>query len=174
MNKKPHYFYRVAEDTEVGKQLKEFMKQCNEAAETARQWVERQGADAFYESPNGMAGGVAAVEFDKAVNKEGWERMETPDEHVYFVPQEDSAIEREMYALPIVSEFALIPILSFKKRVNAKGQPVPFTFGDSTPIIFLHHGYWYMGVPYECEGEGLSLTTEKKFYRSRLAAVNEK
>lgn len=141
MNKKLHYFYRVAEDTEVGKQLKDFMKQCNEAAETARQWVERQGADHFYESPNGMAGGVAAVEFDTAVNKEGWERMETPDGHAYFVPQEDSAIEREMYALPIVSEFALIPILSFKSmplaaaarwhqaRAGAPPTPPPRTDG---------------------------------------------
>lgn len=174
MNKKPHYFYRVAESTEVGQHIKTYMEQCHDAEETARQWAENQGADAYYESPNGMAGGIAAVEFDKTLSKTGWERMETPDGHAFFVPQEGSKVETEMYALPIVSEFALIPILSFKQKENDKGLPIPFTFGDSTPILFLHQGYWYMDMPYECEAEGLNIITEKKFYRSRLAAVNEK
>lgn len=173
MNKRPHYFYRVAASTKVGKQLQAFLQGCTEASETALRWAEKHGVETYYESSNGMAGGIAAVEFKNTIEKEGWDKITSPDGQVYFFPEEGSELEKEMYALPIVSEFALIPILKCKQRKNGKGQSIPFTFGDLTPILFLHQDYWYVDVPYECEAEGLTIITEKKFYRSRLAAVNE-
>ena len=77
-------------------QLQVFVDQCADAAEQARKWAEKQGADHYIESPKGMAGGIIAVEFDNTIAKEGWERIDTPTGDVYFLPAEGSAMEKEM------------------------------------------------------------------------------
>lgn len=172
---RPHYYYKIAADTQAGKALREFSDKCREADETAREWAAAHGAANYYESPAGMAGGVAAVDFgDTTIGKDGWERVTAPDGRMLFVPQPDTDLEKEMYALPIVSEVALIGILRFKRRISAKtGKPLPFTFGDATPVVFLHQGYWYADVPYESEAEEAAPISDKEFYRRKMAATNE-
>ena len=65
--KKPHYYYKVSAESNVGRDIQAFMNRCQEAEEQALEWAKKQGADHYYESPEGMAGGVGAVEFaDKA------------------------------------------------------------------------------------------------------------
>lgn len=170
---RPHNYYKMPADTEVGKQLQALMDKCNEVSEQARQWAEAQGATSYIESPEGIAGGIAAVEFsDSRSSSDKWDKVETPHGEVYYLPKEGSDLEKEMYALPIVSETEFIAILKFKPRINSKGQSLPYTFGDTTPLCFKHMGMWYVDMPYECEAEGLTVTTEKEFYRRRLAATN--
>ena len=172
---KPHNYYKVNADTEVGKQLQALMDKCNEVSEQARQWAEAHGAASYYESPEGIAGGISALEFETSPLPEGWEQIELPpsDGRVGVVlPVENSDLEKEMYALPIVSETEFINILKFKPRVNSKGQKMPFTFGNTTPICFKHMGMWYVDMPYECEAEGLREAKEKEFYRRKMAAMN--
>lgn len=170
---RPHFFYKAWHESEVAKQLQAFTDKCNEVSETARLWAEKQGATSYIESPDGMAGGIAALEIENCISKEGFERVVMPNGNVIFMPEPDSDLEKEMYALPIVSEAELINILGMKPRVNSKGQSLPITFGDTTPIVFLHHGFWYVDVPYECEKEGLERIAEKEFYRRHFAAINE-
>ena len=43
--------------------MQAFMTRCQEAEEQALEWVTKQGAEHYYESPECMAGGVGAVEF---------------------------------------------------------------------------------------------------------------
>jgi hypothetical protein len=174
MTKRPHYYYRFVEDGSVGKQLQIYFATCADAQEQARAWAEKQGAKSYYESTNGMAGGVTLVEFENCIAKEGWEKMTTPDGSVFFYPAPDSALEKEMTALPVVSENKLIPILSFKARKAKDGKTLPFTFGDETPIIFLHHGFWYVDIPYESEAEGAERIEERAFFARRMAATNER
>ena len=65
--KKPHYYYKVSAESNVGRDIQAFMTRCQEAEEQALEWVKKQGAEHYYESPEGMAGGVGCVEFaDKA------------------------------------------------------------------------------------------------------------
>lgn len=118
--KRPHYFYRIAEESEVGKHLQTFVDRCNDVSETARQWVESQGGDTYYESPNGMAGGVSAVVFNNTIAKDGWDKEMAPDGMAYFFPKEGSDLEKEMYDLPIVSETELIGILSLEPTIQSK------------------------------------------------------
>ena len=59
--KKPHYFYKISATSNVGRDIQTFMCRCQEAEEKAREWVEKQGASSYYESPEGMAGGVGAL-----------------------------------------------------------------------------------------------------------------
>lgn len=174
MKKKPHYYYKYMAGSDAGKAIQAFMAECQEASETARQWAEKQGADAYYESPVGMAGGINAVEFDRALGKQGWEAVNAPDGRRLFIPEADSELEKEMMALPVVSEAKLIGILSLKPKTNADtGRTLPFTFGDETPIIFLHHGFWYADVPYESADTHAFRIEEKEFYRRKMAATNE-
>lgn len=171
---KPHYFYKTTDDGHVGAQLQEFMNRCAEAEEKARQWAEKQGASHYYESPDGMAGGVGAVEFDNTIAKDGWEKITTPDGRVFFLPMEGTDLEKEMYSLPVVSESELIGILNFIPRKNKAGLPLPFSFGDQTPVIFRHHGYWYIDVPYQAADISITPIEEKEFNRRKMAAINEK
>lgn len=173
MKKAKHYYSATAE-SETGKRLQAFMNKCAAAEEQARQWAEKIGADHYYESPNGMAGGVGAVEFDNTLSKAGWEKVVTPDGRILFYPEPDSDVEKEMFALPVVSETELIGILSFVHDNKKEGQLPMYTFGNETPIIFLHHGLWYIEVPYQSAETTLTPITEKEFYRRRLAAVNER
>lgn len=172
--KKPHYFYKITATSNVGRDIQAFMLRCQDAEEKAREWVERQRASGYYESPDGMAGGVGAVEFADTTARDGWDRKETPDGRVLFFPMEGTDLEKEMAALPVVSETELISILTLQPRRSPKDNtPMPMSFGDRTPIVFLHHGFWYMDVPYVSADMTLMKIEQKEFYRRRMAAINE-
>ncbi len=171
---RPHYYYAIAADTETGKALQAFMDECFEAGNAAYKWAEDHGIETYYESPAGMAGGIVAVEFDNTIAKEGWEKLTSADGRVLFVPEADSDLEKEMYSLPVVSETKLIGILDFKQKGHKKdGKPMPFTFGEETPVVFLNNGKWYVDVPYECSAPGCRDITESTFNRHRMSADRE-
>lgn len=181
-DERPHNYLKIAEESETGKKLKAFFAECSEASEKARAWVEKQGGDTYYESPEGFAGGVVMVEFKDTISKEGWTNVQTPTKDgmqstSLFVPEENSELEKEMMALPIVNEAALIAILQFKPKMakdkEGKEVQLPFTFGDTTPVLFLHHGFFYTDVPYESISTDCQAITEKVFLHRKMAAVNE-
>ena len=78
-----------------------------------------------------------------------------------------------MNALPVVSEVELFGILDLQPKRAKDTLPLPMTFGDSTPIVFLHHGYWYADVPYVSANVTLVQIEEKEFKRCKMAATNE-
>lgn len=171
--KKSHYYYRIAATSNVGEKLQEFMHRCQEAEEKARQWAEKIGASHYYESPEGMAGGVGAVEFADPHERDGWDKEVSPDGRVFFFPMENTDFEKEMNALPVVSEMELIDIMNLIPQKTNKNLPMPMTFGNSTPIVFLHHDYWYADVPYVSGDLSFMPIDEKEFYRRKMAATNE-
>lgn len=146
---KPHYFYQIKKDSEVGAALADFSERCAEAQRIALEWAKRVGAQHWYESPDGFAGGVAAVEFEDNGDRAGWDRIENRQGQVFYIPAACTALEQEMFALPVVSETELITILDLKPVFTKEGFPLPFTFGHSTPIVFPLNGHWYVDVPYE-------------------------
>lgn len=179
---RPHVYLKIAEESKTGKKLKAFFAECSEASEKARAWAEKQRADTYYESPEGFAGGVAMVEFKNTISKEGWTNIQEPTKDgmkntPFFIPDEGSDLEKEMMALPLVNEAALIAILQFKPKMakdkEGKEVQLPFTFGDTTPVLFLHHGFFYTDVPYESISTDCQTITEKEFLRRKMAAVNE-
>lgn len=172
--KKPHYYYKVSAESNVGRDIQAFMNRCQEAEEQAIEWVKKQGAEHYYESPVGMAGGVGAVEFADTTEREGWDKEVSPDGRVFFFPIEGSDLEREMNALPVVSEAEMFAILNLQPKRTKENLPLPMTFGNSTPIIFLHDGYWYADVPYVSADMTLTKIEEKDFYRRKMAAINER
>ena len=172
--KKPHYYYKVSAESNVGRDIQVFMNRCKEAEEQALEWAKKQGAEHYYESPEGMAGGVGAVEFSDKAEHGGWDRVETPDERVLYFPVVGSDLEEEMNALPVVSEVELFGIFDLQPNRTKDNLPLPMTFGNNTPIIFLHHGYWYVDVPYVSSNVTLTKIEEKEFYRRKMAATNEK
>ena len=172
--KKPHYYYKVSAESNVGRDIQAFMNRCQEAEEQALEWVKKQGADHYYESPEGMAGGVGAVEFADTIEREGWDKELSPDGRVFFFPIEGSDLEREMNALPVVSEAELFAILNLQPKRTKDNLPLPMTFGNSTPIVFLHQDYWYADVPYVSADMTLTKIDEKDFYRRKMAAINER
>ena len=171
---KPHYFYKISATSNVGEELQKFMTRCQEAEEQALEWVKKQGAEHYYESPEGMAGGLGAVEFADTTEREGWDKEVSPDGRVFFFPVEGSDLEREMNALPVVSEAELFAILDLQPKRAKDNLPLPMTFGNSTPIVFLHQGYWYADVPYVSADMTLTKIEEKEFYRRKMAAINER
>lgn len=171
--KKPHFYYKATADSSVGQQLKALMDKCNEVSEQARLFAERVGATSYIESPDGLAGGIAALEIDNCLGKEGLERVVMPNGNAVFLPSEGSDLEKEMFALPIVSESELISIFQFKPRVTSFGKPLPFTFGHQTPIVFLFNGYWYADMPYESLSIDVVSIDEKQFHRKKLSAVRQ-
>ena len=172
--KKPHYYYKVSAESNVVRDIQAVMNRCQEAEEQALEWVKKQGAEHYYESPEGMAGGVGAVEFADTTEREGWDKEVSPDGRVFFFPIEGSDLEREMNALPVVSEAELFAILNLQPKRTKDNLPLPMTFGNSTPIVFLHQGYWYADVPYVSADMALTKIEEKEFYRRRMAATNER
>ena len=172
--KKPHYYYKVSAESNVGRDIQTFMNRCQEAEEQALEWVKKQGAEHYYESLEGMAGGVGAVEFADITEREGWDKEVSPDGRVFFFPIEGSDLEREMNALPVVSEAELFAILNLQPKRAKDNLPLPMTFGNSTPIVFLHQGYWYADVPYMSADMTLTKIDEKDFYRRKMAAINER
>ena len=171
--KKPHYYYKVSAETNVGRDIQAFMNRCQEAEEQALEWVKKQAVEHYYESPEGMADGVGAVEFADTTEREGWDKEVSPDGRVFFFPIEGSDLEREMNALPVVSDAELFGILDLQPNRTKDNLPLPMTFGNNTPIIFLHHGYWYADVPYVSANVTLVQIEEKEFYRRKMAATNE-
>ena len=171
--KKPHYYYKVPTESNVGRDIQAFMTRCQEAEEQTLEWVKKIGADHYYESPEGMAGGVWAVEFADAAEHDDWDREETPDGRVLYFPVECSDLEEEMDDLPVVSEAELFGILDLQPKRTKDNIPLPMTFGNNTPIVFLHHGYWYADVPYVSANVTLTQIEEKEFYRRKMAATNE-
>ena len=96
---RPHNYLKIAEESETGKKLKAFLTECSEASEKARIWAEKQGGDTYYESPEGFAGGVAMVEFENTISKEGWTNIQEPTKDgmqrtPFFLPDEGSELER--------------------------------------------------------------------------------
>lgn len=172
--KKSHHYYKTTDDGRVGAQLQEFMNKCANVEEKARLWAEKQGASHYYESPEGMAGGVSAVEFENTTARDGWDKVDIPDGRTFFLPMAGTDLEKEMYSLPKVSEAELITILNLIPKKTDKGLPLPFTFGDATPVVFHHHGYWYIDVPYASADISVIPIDEKEFYRRRMAAQNER
>ena len=172
--KKPHYFYKISATSNVGEELQKFMTRCHEAEEQALEWVKKQGAEHYYESPEGMAGGVLAVEFADNAEHDGWDKYVILDGSVLYFPVEGSDLEKEINTLPVVSEAELFGILNLQPKRAKDNLPLPMTFGDSTPIVFLHHGYWYADVPYCSGSHDCEQITEKEFYRRRMAATNER
>lgn len=170
--KKPHYYYRISATSELGEKLQTFFNKCQEAQEKSREWAEKQGASSYYESPEGMAGGVVAVEFADTIERDGWDKEVAPDGRVFFFPVEGSDLEKEMNALPVVSEVELITIFSLQPKRTKENLPLPMTFGDSTPIVFLHHGYWYADMPYVSADLSVERIVEQVFYRHKMAATN--
>lgn len=172
--KKPHYYYKVSAESNVGRDIQAFMTRCQEAEKQALEWVKKQGAEHYYESPEGMAGGVGCVEFADTTEREGWDKEESPDGRVFFFPIEGSDLEEEMNTLPVVSEAELFAILNLQPKRTKDNLPLPMTFGNSTPIVFLHQGYWYADVPYVSADMALTKIEEKEFYRRKMAAINER
>ncbi len=170
--KKPHYYYRISATSELGEKLQTFFNKCQEAQEKAREWAEKQGASHYYESPEGMAGGVGTVEFADNAEHDGWDREETPDGRVLYFPIVGSDLEEEMNALPIVSELELIGIMTLVPTLTDNNLPMPMTFGNSTPIVFLHHGYWYADMPYASAEFSVERIEKKEFCRHKMAATN--
>lgn len=172
--KKPHYYYKVSAESNVGRDIQAFMTRCQEAEELALEWAKKQGTDHYYESPEGMGGGVGAVEFADHADHDGWDKVETPDGRVFYFPVVGSDLEKEMYALPVVSETELFGILDLQPKRAKDNLPLPMTFGISTPIVFLHQSYWYADVPYVSADMTLTKIEEKEFYRRKMAAINER
>lgn len=172
--KKPHYYYKVSATSNVGSDIQKFMNRCQEAEQKALDWAKKQGAEHYYESFDGMAGGVGAVEFADTTERDGWDKTETPDGRVLFFPMEGTDLEKEMAALPVVSEAELIGILNLQPKRTKNNLPLPMSFGDRTPIVFLHQGYWYADVPYLSADMTLTKIEEKEFYRRKMAAINER
>lgn len=170
--KKPHYYYRISATSELGEKLQTFFNKCQEAQGKAREWAEKQGASHYYESPEGMAGGVVAVEFANNIERDGWGKEVAPDGRVFFFPVEGSDLEKEMNALPVVSEVELMTTFSLQPKRTKDNLPLPMTFGDSTPIVFLHHGYWYADMPYVSADLSVERIVEQVFYRHKMAATN--
>ena len=172
--KKPHYYYKVSAESNVGRDIQAFMTRCQEADEQALEWVKKQGAEHYYESPEGMAGGVGAVEFADTTEREGWDKEVSPDGRVFFFPIEGSDLEREMNALPVVSEAELFAILDLQPKRTKDNLPLPMTFGNSTPIVFLHQGCWYADVPYESSSSDMQKISETKFQKRLMAAAKKR
>lgn len=171
--KKPHYFYKVSATSDVGREIQNYMNRCQDAEQQALEWAKRHGAEHYYESPDGMAGGVGAVEFADSSERDGWDKEVSPDGRVFFFPMAGTDLEKEMNALPVVSEAELIGIFSLQPKRTKNNLPLPMTFGDNTPIVFLHQGFWYADVPYVSADMTLTQIEEKEFYRRRMAAINE-
>ena len=171
--KKPHYYYKISAISIVGKELQKFMHRCQEAEQKAIDWAKKHGAEHYYESPEGMAGGVGAVEFADTTEREGWDRAVSPDGRVLYFPVVSSDLEKEINALPVVSEAELFGILNLQPKRTKDNLPLPMTFGNSTPVVFLHQGYWYADVPYASADMTLTKIEEKEFYRRKMAAINE-
>lgn len=171
--KKPHYFYKVSATSDVGREIQNYMNRCQDAEQQALEWAKKHGAEHYYESPDGMAGGVGAVEFADSSERDGWDKEVSPDGRVFFFPMAGTDLEKEMNALPVVSEAELIGIFSLQPKRTKNNLPLPMTFGDNTPIVFLHQGFWYADVPYVSADMTLTQIEEKEFYRRRMAAINE-
>lgn len=172
--KKPHYYYKVSAESNVGRDIQAFMTRCQEAEEQALEWAKKQGADHYYESPEGMAGGIGCVEFADKAEHDDWDREETPDGRVLYFPVVGSDLEEEMNALPVVSEAELFAILDLQPKRAKDNLPLPMTFGNSTPIVFLHQGCWYADVPYESVYAEMQKISETKFQKRLRAAAQKR
>ena len=173
MTKKPHFYYKVKQNSEAEAQVKNFLQRCDDASEQARTWAEEHGASQYIESPEGMAGGLAGL-FFKGEPADGFKPVPLPDGSTLYWPEEDSETEREMLALPVVSETELIGIFKLVPHEAKNGKKVPMTFGDTTPLLFFHptKQCYYTDVPYKSASDELEEIDEKEFYRRWGAARN--
>ncbi len=170
---KPHYRYSIPADSPTGKELAKFVQNCNDASERARSWAMSLGASSYYESPTGMAGGCAALEFSDATPPKGWEAISNRAGEKFYLPPSGSLDEMEMFTLPVVSETALIAILQLVPVENKDGKPLPFTFGNETPIVFQRDARWYVDVPYSSASPDCTPIAQDKFAEALSAVQKE-
>ena len=171
--KKPHYYYMVSAESNVGRDIQAFMTRCQEAEKQALEWVKKQGVEHYYESTEGMAGGVGCVEFADKAEHDDWDMEETPDGRVLYFPVVGSDLEKEMTALPVVSEAELFGILNLQPKRTKDNLPLPMTFGNTTPIIFRYKDYWYVDAPYKSNDSNVVLIDEHYFNRQKRLAISD-
>lgn len=170
---KPHYYYKVSAESKVGRDIQAFMTRCQEAEEQALEWVKKQGVEHYYESTEGMAGGVGCVEFADKAEHDDWDMEETPDGRVLYFPVVGSDLEKEMNALPVVSEAELFGILNLQPKRTKDNLPLPMTFGNTTPIIFMYKDYWYVDAPYKSNDSNVVLIDEHYFNSQKRLAISD-
>ena len=95
--KKPHYFYKVSATSDAGREIQNYMNRCQNAEQQALEWAKKHGAEHYYESLDGMAGGVSAVgicrllrtrrvgqgsfaRWSRILFPDGWNRLRKRDE----------------------------------------------------------------------------------------------
>lgn len=166
------HYLKINSLSETGKSLSDFLSRCEQAEEQARQYVKSLGAETYYESPEGMAGGVAAIELPlDAPVPDGWEVMDDQSHIQQVDPSRQVCIPKEdIKELTIVSEMELISILSLKPLVR-KGMRLPMTFGRHTPSVFYVRGFFYVTSPYESSSGDVRLISEKEYNRKKFLAM---
>ena len=120
-----------------------------------------------------MAGGVGCVEFADKAEHDDWDMEETPDGRVLYFPVVGSDLEKEMNALPVVSEAELFGILNLQPKRTKDNLPLPMTFGNTTPIIFRYKDYWYVDAPYKSNDSNVVLIDEHYFNSQKRLAISD-
>ena len=170
------FYYTCAEDSQLGKALREILKKCNEANAAANDWANKHHATAYVDSGIHMAGGVALCEFANEPLPTLWKRAEDFIDAELYEPnvpddldlrelkqrQKDGKpitdaerLELERLALPTVDGAVLLGALGAETG-DARGT-------DILPAFFLSEDRWWIGASYECSNPDLEPITENTY-----------
>ena len=169
-------FYSCAEDSELGKALREILDKCNEADKAAESWAKKHHATAYLDAGIHMAGGVTFCEFQNEPLPTLWKRAEDFIDTELYEPnvpddldlrelkqrQKDGKpltdaerLELERLALPTVDGAVLLGALGAETG-DARGT-------DILPAFFLCEGKWWIGASYACTHPDLEIITENTY-----------
>lgn len=139
LNNMNKYYYKFPADTHEGKQLRSFHRAAMKAEREAERYAKRVGALAYYEDPNGFAGGVGCVTFKegKKVNPNVWRfvgKQEETDERLYMPNARVTAGSRMLKAGETVPRDSARRIWQDVKPVEGDGERMA-TYLDIAPAI---------------------------------------
>ena len=169
-------FYSCAEDSELGKALREILDKCNEADKAAEAWAKKHHATAYLDAGIHMAGGVTFCEFQNEPLPTLWKRSEDFIDAKLYEPNvpddldlrelkqrekdgkpmtDAERLELERLALPTVDGAVLLGALGAETG-DARGT-------DILPAFFLCEGKWWIGASYACTHPDLEIITENTY-----------
>jgi hypothetical protein len=178
------FYYTCAEDSQLGKALKQILTQCNEANIAADAWAKKHHAVAYVDSGIHMAGGVALLEFEKEPLPSLWKRAEDFIEGKLYEPNVPDDLDlrelrqRQKEGKPMTDAERLelerleLPTVDGATLLGALGAEVGDTRGtDTLPAFFIDKGQWWIGASYPCTNPDLKVTTENTYTHHLTSAT---
>jgi len=187
-----NYYYKLRSKSELGKSFRRLWNRCVKAEKAADAFAKKAGAEQFYPSADGFAGGVVAVLFKddecpmpdlwtcEGEDEEGrklWQPRKYDGTRVLrrkksvtpLMVRKAIRIEKERKALPVVKTESFLQLLQADPTCGQHADGKMHIVRLVTPTFFEYWNHIYIGIAYPCHAEALEEITQADYIEAEKA-----